>query len=294
MGEYRRPGTRMMSLGRVPVPKPINLPSQRSENNGNDPNVKIVPQGGLGWGDSKPAGWQGGSPGSAGWAGPGNPTEAQPRPSPPQISGPAWGGAGAVGAAQERAKEAEVAWEEPAYSKARDFQKEQSSSDERLETAIANRRLEELESAIKHAESLGMDNGTVATANTLFASFLELDLELAEAQDTGSYDAIIAAVNLCLKEDMGSERLDSALKWCKDKVQRQCDRAPGGGRSSGRAEAQAGHTDRRALRTAQAHARGAAGGGGRRRDEHRPGAPTTAPPPERSHSLQLVIVRIST
>ncbi|XP_042441096.1 protein MODIFIER OF SNC1 1-like isoform X1 [Zingiber officinale] len=38
----------MTILGKVP--KPINLPSQRSENNGLDPNVEIVPKGTLTWG----------------------------------------------------------------------------------------------------------------------------------------------------------------------------------------------------------------------------------------------------
>ncbi|XP_042447036.1 protein MODIFIER OF SNC1 1-like isoform X1 [Zingiber officinale] len=38
----------MTILGKVP--KPINLPSQRSENNGLDPNVEIVPKGTLSWG----------------------------------------------------------------------------------------------------------------------------------------------------------------------------------------------------------------------------------------------------
>ncbi|XP_021889041.1 protein MODIFIER OF SNC1 1, partial [Carica papaya] len=44
----RRSG--MTVLGKVAVPKPINLPSQRLENHGLDPNVEIVPKGTLGWG----------------------------------------------------------------------------------------------------------------------------------------------------------------------------------------------------------------------------------------------------
>ncbi|XP_027190220.1 protein MODIFIER OF SNC1 1-like [Cicer arietinum] len=40
----------MTVLGKVAVPKPINLPSQRLENHGLDPNVEIVPKGTLGWG----------------------------------------------------------------------------------------------------------------------------------------------------------------------------------------------------------------------------------------------------
>ncbi|KAJ0980545.1 hypothetical protein J5N97_008800 [Dioscorea zingiberensis] len=47
----RRCGTvrgKMTVLGKVP--KPINLPSQRSENHGLDPNVEIVPKGTLTWG----------------------------------------------------------------------------------------------------------------------------------------------------------------------------------------------------------------------------------------------------
>ncbi|XP_027329249.1 protein MODIFIER OF SNC1 1 isoform X2 [Abrus precatorius] len=47
-GERRRGG--MTVLGKVAVPKPINLPSQRLENRGLDPNVEIVPKGTLSWG----------------------------------------------------------------------------------------------------------------------------------------------------------------------------------------------------------------------------------------------------
>lgn len=45
-------------LGKVAVPKPVNLPSQRLENRGLDPNVEIVPKGTLSWrttGRSPPA-----------------------------------------------------------------------------------------------------------------------------------------------------------------------------------------------------------------------------------------------
>ena len=39
----------MVSLGRIAAPKPINLPSQRRENNGEDPNVSLVPKGSHTW-----------------------------------------------------------------------------------------------------------------------------------------------------------------------------------------------------------------------------------------------------
>ncbi|XP_058091895.1 protein MODIFIER OF SNC1 1-like isoform X2 [Magnolia sinica] len=44
----------MTVLGKVAVPKPVNLPSQRLENHGLDPNVEIVPKGTLSWG-SRPS-----------------------------------------------------------------------------------------------------------------------------------------------------------------------------------------------------------------------------------------------
>ncbi|PON59682.1 Protein MODIFIER OF SNC1 [Trema orientale] len=44
-------------LGKVVVPKPINLPSQRSENHGLDPNVEIVPKGTLSWGSRSSSAW---------------------------------------------------------------------------------------------------------------------------------------------------------------------------------------------------------------------------------------------
>ncbi|XP_039031240.1 protein MODIFIER OF SNC1 1-like isoform X2 [Hibiscus syriacus] len=49
----RRSG--MTVLGKVAVPKPINLPSQRLENHGLDPNVEIVPKGTLSWGSKSSA-----------------------------------------------------------------------------------------------------------------------------------------------------------------------------------------------------------------------------------------------
>ncbi|GMH23413.1 hypothetical protein Nepgr_025256 [Nepenthes gracilis] len=62
-GDRRRAMRRggMTVLGKVAVPKPINLPSQRLENHGLDLNVEIVPKGTLGWG-SRPS-----SAGSNAW-----------------------------------------------------------------------------------------------------------------------------------------------------------------------------------------------------------------------------------
>ena len=45
-----RPGRRLVSLGKLNVPKPLNLPSQKSENAGNDPTVHLVPEKGTVWG----------------------------------------------------------------------------------------------------------------------------------------------------------------------------------------------------------------------------------------------------
>ncbi|KAJ6688203.1 PROTEIN MODIFIER OF SNC1 1 [Salix koriyanagi] len=63
-GERRYPSGRrsgMVTLGKVAVPKPINLPSQRLENHGLDPNVEIVPKGTHSWGtrssSSTPNAW---------------------------------------------------------------------------------------------------------------------------------------------------------------------------------------------------------------------------------------------
>ncbi|KAI3970467.1 hypothetical protein MKX01_024114 [Papaver californicum] len=57
----------MTVLGKVAVPKPVNLPSQRSENHGLDPNVEIVPKGTLSWGSrSSSASNPWGSPPNAG------------------------------------------------------------------------------------------------------------------------------------------------------------------------------------------------------------------------------------
>ncbi|XP_055961142.1 protein MODIFIER OF SNC1 1 [Mercurialis annua] len=71
----------MTVLGKVSVPKPINLPSQRLENHGLDPNVEIVPKGTHSWGSrssaSSPNAW--GSPNTDG--GNGSPTHLSGRPS---------------------------------------------------------------------------------------------------------------------------------------------------------------------------------------------------------------------
>ncbi|XP_010534158.1 PREDICTED: protein MODIFIER OF SNC1 1-like [Tarenaya hassleriana] len=56
----RRSG--MTILGKIAVPKPINLPSQRLENQGLDPNVEIVPKGTLSWGSKSSLNAWGSSP----------------------------------------------------------------------------------------------------------------------------------------------------------------------------------------------------------------------------------------
>ncbi|ERN19427.1 hypothetical protein AMTR_s00069p00173060 [Amborella trichopoda] len=51
----RRGGMQLLgkiAVPKVAVPKPVNLPSQRLENHGLDPNVEIVPKGTLGWGSN--------------------------------------------------------------------------------------------------------------------------------------------------------------------------------------------------------------------------------------------------
>ncbi|KAL1201241.1 Protein MODIFIER OF SNC1 1 [Cardamine amara subsp. amara] len=84
-GDRRRGTTRrsgMTILGKVAVPKPINLPSQRLENQGLDPNVEIVPKGTLSWGSkSSLNAWGTSSLSPRTESGPGSPSHLSNRPS---------------------------------------------------------------------------------------------------------------------------------------------------------------------------------------------------------------------
>eukprot|EP00873_Tetraselmis_striata_P040724 jgi/Tetstr1/460988/TSEL_006139.t2 len=92
-------GRRMVSLGKVHAPKPINLPSQRRENNGVDPSVSLVPRG-----SSTTNCWGGPAPAES-TADPAHPhphpyrTAAHTHaPAPPDQAGPnAYGGAHSAG-----------------------------------------------------------------------------------------------------------------------------------------------------------------------------------------------------
>lgn len=87
----------MVSLGKVAAPKPINLPSQKKENNGNDPTVNLISKG-SGWGTAS-GGYGGGDDASA------SKQHAPERAIPAQPT-PAWGGAGLP---EERKKQVEMA-----------------------------------------------------------------------------------------------------------------------------------------------------------------------------------------
>ncbi|KAL8529997.1 hypothetical protein ACS0TY_007175 [Phlomoides rotata] len=79
----------MTVLGKVAVPKPINLPSQRLENHGLDPNVEIVPKGTVSWGSRSS------SSGSNPWSSSLSPNADGGTVSPSHLSGrPSSGGSG--------------------------------------------------------------------------------------------------------------------------------------------------------------------------------------------------------
>lgn len=88
----------MVSLGKVSAPKPVNLPSQKKENNGNDSSVNLFSKsvtpsgGGGGWGDIQ-SGGHGMDGSNDAQHGDGDGHKMPPRVIPAQPS-PAWGGAG--------------------------------------------------------------------------------------------------------------------------------------------------------------------------------------------------------
>ncbi|KAL4424239.1 hypothetical protein ABPG75_001540 [Micractinium tetrahymenae] len=88
---------RMVSLGKVAAPKPINLPSQKKENNGNDPTVNLI---------SKSGGWATGGATAGGGGGEDVTAGKQPERAIPAQPAPAWGGAGLP---EERKKQVEIA-----------------------------------------------------------------------------------------------------------------------------------------------------------------------------------------
>lgn len=89
----------MISLGKVAAPKPLNLPSQKKENNGNDPTVNLI---------SKSSGWgaSGGGGDDAGGGGHGSKQHQHMERAIPAHAAPAWGGAGLP---EERKKQVEIA-----------------------------------------------------------------------------------------------------------------------------------------------------------------------------------------
>ncbi|KAK9823029.1 hypothetical protein WJX81_000682 [Elliptochloris bilobata] len=96
-----RPGRRMVSLGKVTAPKPVNLPSQKRENNGLDPTIALVPRSASVWGD----------PGNSAQApadATGNSQQPRSRPHSPARAAPAaapsaWGGAASAGSGRPKA-----------------------------------------------------------------------------------------------------------------------------------------------------------------------------------------------
>ncbi|KAL0045790.1 hypothetical protein WJX82_004514 [Trebouxia sp. C0006] len=91
----RRKG--MVSLGRVVAPAPVNLPSVRSENHGNDPNIPLVPKAG-GWVTQQQPPAQPAAAANAWGAAPGDQAQPAPRDAashatngPVAVPAPAWG-----------------------------------------------------------------------------------------------------------------------------------------------------------------------------------------------------------
>lgn len=102
----------MVSLGKVTAPKPVNLPSQKKENNGNDPSINLISKSSAHWSDTPPPP-SGPSPGAGADALDRNESSSLSKVPPrviPAQPGPAWGG---LGLPEERQRITEEAEREP-------------------------------------------------------------------------------------------------------------------------------------------------------------------------------------
>jgi len=118
--------------------------------------------------------------------------------------------------ALEGAESVELFWEHASFAKARDLAQSMSSTEEKLQAAIKNRRLEDLEAAV--TASGGIETPLLNEANQLLATIRSLDISLASSLESKKFGQIVDAIQEAESTGIMCASLDLATKWAEEHV----------------------------------------------------------------------------